>query len=1007
MCRELDRLSDAMNKPRWEIFRSRDNQETVFERDVARRLFCHEVGVEPAFLTCPPNYPGIENIPIESADGWVAFQAKHSLNGSQNGDAFESLRKIIKPVQDGDFQLNKIYCFSSGVAPSTPTAQTAEQRRIVSDLSTVGIVVEWYYSDRILTILEDATDPNLVRASQAFFEDLPQPYLDQQKGTANPVGFRRLRFNERLSEFAGRQTELEQLDQFTNTDKNFCWWLVTGPGLSGKSRLLLEHCRSLENWHWGWLESDLEDFTFSDWIPDQDTFIVVDYVLGREHQLQRLFQQIQSASRSDRFVHKVRLILLEREYSGWLREVEHAPGIGNWIAESKFRQDGLTIERIPKVLAAIEDFPPGQFMEAIGELLHREEQRRWQDVPQVAFEALVLATASGGFSLEELTGPFRPETKSYFDQLNYSESVAKMIGVEHSPNYYPPLQPDVFGELYVLDAIQKANPSARKDIFQRAYELNASGLVNFLYRCAQSFPEHPALGNALSDWSYDQRSRLAYLAIFANGLDSGAFTAESRLDTYRKIMEELSAPSGNLFFIERAIFGKLLALFPENNLQIVPIEIRLRDQVEIVAEPQDSEKPNPDILSSLFPEDYCNAVSDTWRQLDDKNKLTLLGPHLVEIFHHQILRSLEVRPRHLEVAQALFSELVHALELSNGDRYAATILNFHGLCANVIAALVQFSHRSAEAMDWADEIGRKANSLSTLKREGRWMVFVSSNLDRIDMGLTVMVAYFYHRDYQYKLQRIEAIRQRGAGIQSNEPLKMLTYVQAAVAASSGFNGNDEAREARTVLERCREYTAIVDTPEIAGSFAMILVNLTDFATSYDLGQTSLSFFVEAGELARQYPEPQHRIIDLILRKLSTFFDNQVKNDDLEAAKQSMMLARSMIESANTVHYEDTRRLYTGFFDSLLFRFVTGQPTLFGEAKEMARFLSSSPAVNWKEIMSNIGALSRYFSEAQRAINGGDRSRAERALLVLEFYSNTDPTNDYSQVISIIQEQLNT
>lgn len=996
-----------MNKPRWEIFRSRDNQETVFERDVARRLFCHEAGVEPAFLTCPPNYPGIENIPIKSAEGWVAFQAKHSRDGSQNGDAFDSLRKVVKPVQDCAFQLNKIYCFSSGVAPATPMALTAEQQRIVSDLGDVEIAVEWYYSDRILTILEDASDPNLVRASQAFFEDLPQPPLDQQESTANPVGFRRLHFNERLSEFTGRQTELEQLDQFANTDKNFCWWLVTGPGLSGKSRLLLEHCRSLENWHWGWLGSDLQDFAFSDWTPNQDTFIVVDYVLGRENQLQKLFQQIQFASRSDRFVHKVRLILLEREYSDSLRAVEHAPSIGNWIAERKFRQDGLTLERIPKVLAAIEDFPPGQFMEAIGELLYREEQRRWQGVPREAFETLVLATASGGFSLEELTGPFRPETKSYLDQLNCSESVAKMIGVEHSPNYYPPLQPDVFGELYVLDAIQKANPSARKEILQRTYEFNASGLVNFLYRCAQSFPEHPALGNALSDWSYDQRSRLAYLAIFANGLDSGTFTQESRLDIYRKIMEELSAPSGNLFFIERAIFGKLLALFPENSLQIVPLEIRLRDQVHIAAEPPASGKPNPDILSSLLPEDYCNAVSDTWRQLDDINKLTLLGPHLVEVFYHQIIRSLEARPRHLEVAQALFSELVHALELSNGGRYAATILNFQGLCANVIAALVQFSHRSAEAMDWADEIGRKANSLSTLKREDQWMVFHSSNLDRIDLGLTVMVAHFYHRDYQYKLQRLEAIRQRGAGIQSNEPLKMLTYVQAAVAASSGFSGNDEAREARTVLERCREYTAIVGTSEIAESFAMILGNLIGFATSYDLGKTSWNFFVEAAELARQHPEPQHRTIDLTLGKLSTFFENQVKSDDLEAARQSMRLARSMIESANTVHYEDTRRLYTGFFDSLLFRYVTGQPTLFEEAKEMVRFLSTSPAVNWKEIMSNIGALSRYFSEAQRAINEGDHSRAERALLVLEFYSSTDPTNDYSQVISIIQGQLNT
>ncbi len=1006
-----------MNTPSWEVFRSQNEQTTIFERDVARRLFCHEAGVDPDQLTCPPNYPGIENIPIESDNEWVAFQAKHSMNGSQNGDAFDSLRKVIEPVRDGDFQLNKIYCFSSGVAPATLTALTAEQTRIVSDLNNVGIAVEWYYSDRILTILEDTTNPNILRASQAFFEDLPQPYLDQQESTANPEGFRRLRFNERLSEFTGREAELEQLDQFTNTDANFCWWLVTGTGFSGKSRLLLEHCRNLENWHWGWLEADLNNFTFSDWIPDQDTFIVVDYVLGRESQLQRLFQQIKSSSWSDRFVHKVRLILLEREYSGWLRAVEYAPSIGNWIAERKFRRDGLTLERIPNVFTAIEDFPPGQFMEAIRELLHREAQRRWEGIPQVAIDALVLATASGGFSLEELPGPFRPETRSYLDELNCSELVAQIIGIEHSPNFYPPLQPDVFGELFVLEVIQNANPSSRERIFQRAYELNAVGLVNFLYRCTQSFPEHPALRNALSDWSYDDTSRLVYLAVFTNGLDSNIFTEEMRLNTYREIMEELSAPTGNLFFIERAIFGKILALFPENNLQIEPVEIQLRDPVHIAtplhnneqsnADILYNEQSNADILSSLLPEEYCNAVSDAWRQLKDINKLTLLGAHLIEIFHHQIIRSLAVRPGQLDVARDLFSELAHALELSNGHRYAATIMAFQHLCANVIAVLVQFNHRDIEAMDWADEVRQQASTLSTLEREGQWMVFQSSNLDRIDMSLTVMVAYCCHRDYQYKLQRLEAIRQRGAGIQSNDPLKMLIYVQAAVAASSGFNGDDEAREARAVLERCREYNAIVGTPEIAESFAMILGNLTGYATSYNLGQTSWDFFVEASQLARRYPEPQHGIINLALNRLSTSFENQINSDDLEAAKRSMMLARSMIESANIVHHEDAQRLHIGFFDSLLLRFVSGQSTLFEEAQEMAKFLSDSPSVNWQQTMQYVNAFSKYYSEGMRAINEEDRSRAERALEVLEFYSKIDQTNDYSQVISIIQNQLGT
>ena len=580
-----------------------------------------------------------------------------------------------------------------------------------------------------------------------------------------------------------------------------------------------------------------------------------------------------------------------------------------------------------------------------------------------------------------------------------------MIGVEHAPNHYPPLQPDVFGELFVLDEIQQANPSSRDRILQRAYELNAAGLVNFLYRCAQSFPEHTALRNALSDWSYDESSRLAYIAVFANGLDSYSFSQELRLNTYREILGKISAPSGNFFFLERAIFGKILALFPENNLEIRPAEIQMHASVHIAAQPSRGKESNSDILSSLLPMDYCVAVSHAWRQLNDANKLILLGPHLVEIFYHQIIRRLEVQPRHLEDAQALLNELVEAMVLSSGGRYAATIYLFQSLCANVIAALVQFGHRSPEAMDWADEIRLKADSLASLKREDRWMRLLSSNLDQIDFGLTTMVAFHGHRDYQYKLQRLEAIKQRGAGMHSNDPTWCLTYVKAAVSTSSGFIGGEEAREARSVFERCREYTAAVGTPEIAEPFAMILINLAGYAPSFDLGQTSWDFFVEAAELGHQHPQPQHNLINLTLGKLHAYFENQVKSGDLEGARRSLKLARSMIESANTVHYDDAQRLYVGYFDSLLLRFVTGQPTLLEEAQEMARFLSTSPSVLWRQMMGNIGVGSKYFSEAQLGINGGDRPRAGRALLVLKFYASIDPANNYSRAISYIEEHL--
>ncbi|WP_298566800.1 hypothetical protein [uncultured Aliiroseovarius sp.] len=991
-----------MNNPSWDVFRSQDNQEIIFEKDVARRLFCHEAAVEPGSLTCPPQYPGIENVPIQTASGeWVAFQAKHSQNGSQNGNAFQKLRKAIKPVQDGEYQLDKIYCFSSGVAPDTTTALTAEQGRVVADLKAAGISVEWYYADRILTILEDATTPNLVRASQAFFDNLPQPFLDPQDCTDNPEGFRQLRFNERLSEFVGRDGELAQLREFTESGEPFSWWHVTGPGLSGKSRLLLEHCLSLEGWHWGWLEGDLLTFPFSDWLPDKNTFIVIDYALGREPEIQLLFQRLFAASQSDRFVNKVRLILIEREYSGWLSAIEHVPNIGNWVANHKYRNEGLVLERLPNTLDAIDDFPAGEFMEAIRQMLQRENQRRWQVVPREAHDALVLATATGGFSMEDLPSQLRPETQEYLDQMDCSEEVARMIGAVHLPHSYEPLQPDVFGELYVLDAIRHETPRTRPTIFQRAYELNASGFTNFLYRCGQSFPDHPSLNYAVSDWSFDDPSRMAYLATFANSLETIPMPQSQRIETYKNILSELRAPSGDLVFIERAIFGKILALFPNNDLRIVPAEIQLRPTVEI--EPLSA---SPDFLQNLLPTEYCSAVIEAWRQLGEDDKTALLGPHLVEIFQHQLLRLLSVRQSDIEPARDLFAELTTSLNLAGGARYGSTIFSFQGLCANVVAALFQYGHNSRTARDWAEEIRGLAGSLSTLERNGQPMVFQSSNLDRIDLGLTVMAVHDPNRDWQYKFERTEAIRRRGAGIQPNDPLKTLHYVQAAVQITSGFSGDDQARQIREVLERCREYTTTINTPQIAEAFAMMLGNLTGYATRYDLGQSSEQLFTEAAELACRFPEPQHGLVKITLNKLGSEFQNHLNSGDIDRASAELSLARRMIEAANEFPHEVTKKLHAGaFVDTPILRYVQGSHTLLDEALQMARFLASSEAVDWRQTMLNSGAFSRYFTEAQRALNEGENDRAIRALQALQIYASIDEFTDYQQVISIIQAQI--
>ena len=95
-------------------------------------------------MACPSQYPGIENVPVQTASPeWVSFQGKRGQDGRENDDNLVVLRKVIEPVRNEEYQLDKTFC-SSSAAPNTAIALTAEQRCVVDDLKAVGMSVEWY-----------------------------------------------------------------------------------------------------------------------------------------------------------------------------------------------------------------------------------------------------------------------------------------------------------------------------------------------------------------------------------------------------------------------------------------------------------------------------------------------------------------------------------------------------------------------------------------------------------------------------------------------------------------------------------------------------------------------------------------------------------------------------------------------------------------------------------------------------------------------------------------------
>ena len=132
---------------------------------------------------------------------------------------------------------------------------------------------------------------------------------DTYKGT--------LRFSPRNPRipFFGRAAPLEELDEFliAGRKKPFAWWMVTGSGGAGKTRLARQLCLGMRRR--GWRAGFLPNFFVADsasldaWCPRTPTLIVADYVMKRIEDIRKLTTRL---ARRDGLP-PLRLLLLERQ----------------------------------------------------------------------------------------------------------------------------------------------------------------------------------------------------------------------------------------------------------------------------------------------------------------------------------------------------------------------------------------------------------------------------------------------------------------------------------------------------------------------------------------------------------------------------------------------------------------------------------------------------------------------------------------------------------------------
>lgn len=139
--------------------------------------------------------------------------------------------------------------------------------------------------------------------------------------------------------FIGRNTELSRLLEFAqhdSSDSRFVWWMITGPGGMGKSRLALEAARILRNmgYHAGFYDLNSKtQHNWHHWTVSRPTFIVIDYALADFEKIKSLIIDLKKYERQ--LLYPVRLLLIERQLSTeWEQEITR----GGEVMHSRYQQ---------------------------------------------------------------------------------------------------------------------------------------------------------------------------------------------------------------------------------------------------------------------------------------------------------------------------------------------------------------------------------------------------------------------------------------------------------------------------------------------------------------------------------------------------------------------------------------------------------------------------------------------------------------------------------------------
>lgn len=138
--------------------------------------------------------------------------------------------------------------------------------------------------------------------------------LPERIGTLQSAGIKGIisdfHYKSEITDFLGRDVEMEKLRAFCNSNESFYWWAITAPGGAGKSRLAFELTRELRNSGWTvyWPQT-LDENTLNAFVTTQKTIVIIDYVQAYASQVGKWMAFLAGQDR----ILPIRILLLERD----------------------------------------------------------------------------------------------------------------------------------------------------------------------------------------------------------------------------------------------------------------------------------------------------------------------------------------------------------------------------------------------------------------------------------------------------------------------------------------------------------------------------------------------------------------------------------------------------------------------------------------------------------------------------------------------------------------------